>query len=79
LNIHVESVHKAISCSFFDFSCSRRDKRSLTNHISTVHEGKRPFRFACLALLRKKVNELLRNILVNWLPKTTKNQVTKMG
>ena len=35
--------------------------------------------FACLALLSKKVNKLLRNILVPWSPKTTKNQVTKMG
>ena len=32
--------------------------------------------FACLALLSKKVNTLLRNTS---LPKTTKNQVTKMG
>ena len=35
--------------------------------------------FACLALLSKKVNKLLCNILVTWSPKTTKNQVTKMG
>jgi hypothetical protein len=27
----------------------------------------------------KKVNKLLHNILVTWSPKTTKNQVTKMG
>ena len=36
------------------------------------------FRFVCLALLSKK-NILLRNILVTLQPKTTKNQVTKMG
>ena len=35
--------------------------------------------FACLALLSKKVNKLLCNILVTSSPKTTKNQVTKMG
>ena len=35
--------------------------------------------FAFLALLGKKVNKLLRNILVTSLPKTIKNQVTKMG
>ena len=37
------------------------------------------FRFACLALLSKEVNKLLHNILVTSLPKTAKNQVTKMG
>ena len=35
--------------------------------------------FACLALLGKKVNKLLQNILVTSSPKTNKNQVTKMG
>ena len=33
------------------------------------------FRFACLALLSKKVNKLLRNISKTSLPKTTKNQL----
>ena len=33
--------------------------------------------FDCLALLSKKVNKLLCDILVTWSPKTSKNQVIK--
>jgi len=49
----------------------------LIHHFGCVIFFALKFRFACLALLSKKVNKLLGNISVPSLPKTIKNQVTK--